>query len=146
MWQLHSQRLIHTSSSQTLTIDQLSSGDFVCRPKFCAHTGLDIPDVPEAEALSIFHYSSSPWPPSKMLLWGWLPKSAGRKRKSLGLFFPSCVSISSSSCNREYSQKLSQHPPYLIPTSLVHLHDWLDTEDNQHHYELALSISTVPAI
>lgn len=69
-------------------IDQpsISSVDSLCSPNhFYAHTGLDIPGILEAEALSIFYYSFSPWLPSKMLPWAWLPKSTGRKKKKSGV-------------------------------------------------------------
>lgn len=55
-----------------------------------------------------------------MLPCTWLPKSAGRKKKSLVSLLPRLCSCQSSSFSYwEYSQKLSQHLPYLIPNSLV---------------------------
>lgn len=92
----------------------------LCRPNLIyAHTALDTPDVVEAEVLSIFYAH---------LVLGHLIRcchdpdcqSAGRKKKFSGSIAPQACQ-SSSFCHWEYSQKLSQHLPYLIPTSRVHL-------------------------
>lgn len=65
-----SQRLVDRCSSETHRMDQfsLSSVDFLCRPHhFYSHTGLGIAGDLEAEGLSTFYYTFSPWPPSAML-------------------------------------------------------------------------------
>lgn len=84
------------------------------------HTGFNTPDILEAEVPSILYYSSPPWLPNRVLPWTWLPKSAGRKKKkSVVPLLPRLYSCQSSSfCHWEHSQKLSQHQPYLILTSL----------------------------